>query len=142
MIGRLNRDLSFWAALLAGPFVWGLLAFDQAAAPDLLWPLQSPQSLLLPVLVYPVLEEMAFRGWLQGWLWRYPGGRVQIGSISVANLLTSTLFAGSHLLHHPPFWALAIFVPSLVFGYFRDKYQRVVPSIILHSVYNLVWFSA
>jgi membrane protease YdiL (CAAX protease family) len=95
-------------------------------------------------VLYPVLEELAFRGWLQGWLWQYAYGRRQVGPVSLANLTTSTLFAGFHLLHQPPVWALAVMPPSLVFGFFRDRYQRLMPSIILHIFYNsgFIWLFA
>ena len=140
MIGRLSQDPSFWAALLAGPFTWGLLTFSKDTAPDLLWPLRSPLPLLLPGLVYPFLEELVFRGWLQGWLGKYPSGRQRIGPVSWANLVTSVVFAGCHLVNHPPVWALAVLPPSLIFGFFRDKYQRLTPAIILHVFYNMGFF--
>jgi len=56
--------------------------------------------------------------------------------ISMANVVTSLLFASLHLISQPPLWAALVFVPSLVFGWARDRYITVVPSIILHVVYN------
>jgi hypothetical protein len=41
-----------------------------------------------------------------------------------------------HLWSHPAGWAAAVIVPSLVFGYVRDRYQSVYPSIVLHLYYN------
>jgi membrane protease YdiL (CAAX protease family) len=47
-----------------------------------------------------------------------------------------------HFINHPPFWALAVFFPSLVFGYFRDRCDSVVPAITLHILYNFGYFVA
>ena len=33
-----------------------------------------------------------------------------------------------------------IFFPSLVFGELRDRYQRTLPAILLHSFYNLGFY--
>jgi membrane protease YdiL (CAAX protease family) len=62
-------------------------------------------------------------------------------SISGANLITSFLFAAAHLLHQSPLWASLVFFPSLIFGWAREKYDSIVPSIVLHSFYNagFVW---
>jgi membrane protease YdiL (CAAX protease family) len=37
---------------------------------------------------------------------------------------------------------VATVVPSLVFGYFRDRYDSVVPGAALHVFYNAGWFLA
>jgi membrane protease YdiL (CAAX protease family) len=46
----------------------------------------------------------------------------------------------AHALTHPPEWAAAMLFPSLVFGYFRDRYRSVVPAAALHVFYNAGWF--
>ena len=55
---------------------------------------------------------------------------------ATANLLTSLVFAGMHFFYHLPLWAAAVFIPSLVFGYFKDKYLSLGPPILLHVYYN------
>lgn len=90
---------------------------------------------MLSVAVYPILEEIVFRGLLQGWLWQRTGGR-GIGILSWANLGASAAFATAHLVHHSPWLALGVLIPGLVFGYFRDRYESVLPPIVLHMVYN------
>jgi membrane protease YdiL (CAAX protease family) len=45
-----------------------------------------------------------------------------------------------HLATHDPALAAAIFVPSLVFGYFRDRYGSIAPGAALHVVYSAGWF--
>ncbi len=100
------------------------------------WPLRDPLPFLLLAFAYPVLEEIVFRGLLQGALYARPFGRKRLGPLSWANLLTSFAFTGFHFFYHPPLWAVAVIFPSLVFGYFRDKYQSLLPPIILHVFYN------
>lgn len=94
---------------------------------------------LLLILVYPVLEELCFRGWLQPLI----ASRITArwGPLTLANALTSVLFAAAHAVYLP--WAAAalLFFPSLVFGGLRDRHQRLLSPILVHAAYNaaLVW---
>jgi len=107
------------------------------------WPLAAPATYLMPVLFYPVLEEIVFRGLVQELVHDYISNRV-LGPLSVANLLTSALFAGLHLLSHPPLWAALVIFPSLVFGFFKDRHQSLLAPILLHIFYNagFLWLFA
>ncbi|MFZ4792090.1 MAG: JDVT-CTERM system glutamic-type intramembrane protease MrtJ [Candidatus Competibacteraceae bacterium] len=131
---QLARDREFWLALLAGPAFWVWRAGEM---PELAitWP-----RLLWLVLVVPIVEELAFRGGLQGMLAdRFP--RRWCGQrLSLANLLTSLLFAAAHAGVAAHWSGVLVFVPSLAFGYFRDKYQRVMPAALLHGFYNAGFF--
>jgi membrane protease YdiL (CAAX protease family) len=40
------------------------------------------------------------------------------------------------LASQPARWAILVFAPSLVYGFFRDRYNNLYPSIVLHSTYN------
>lgn len=139
-IRRVALDRHYQLALLLGPIVWLALSFwvSGSGRPP------SWQVAGMVVVVYPVLEELAFRGFLQSWLIEKAAfARRVVPGISVANVAVSTLFAVSHLLNQPPLWAASVFGPSLVFGYFRDRYQLVWPSILLHCWYNagfVYWF--
>ncbi|MEO5573578.1 MAG: JDVT-CTERM system glutamic-type intramembrane protease [Gammaproteobacteria bacterium] len=113
---------------------------DSPLALDLAWPLRAPLTFLLLALVYPVLEELVFRGALQGALTRQTWGGRKLGPISLANFFTSLVFAGFHLFYHAPLWAALVFLPSLIFGYFRDRHQSVRPAIVLHVFYNAGYF--
>lgn len=95
------------------------------------------QTLLWIGLIYPVLEELVFRGGVQAELYNYAVFRKTIASVSQANIVTSLVFATSHLINQPPLWAAAVFFPSLVFGWARDRYQHVKASIALHCFYNV-----
>lgn len=97
----------------------------------------SLSGIALSIFIYPILEEIVFRGQLQAFLLRY---KVRFLGLSLANLITSVVFSALHLLYQAPLWAIAIFVPSLIFGFFYDRYQSVIPSILLHIYYNAIFF--
>ncbi len=90
----------------------------------------------------PLIEEIAFRGTLQGLLLQSATGRVRVGVISVANGITALLFGVMHGLNHGSLVDLLTFFPGLVFGFFRERYALLLPVILLHSYYNagLLWF--
>lgn len=141
---RVLRDRQFGAALAAAPLFWLVFAFLRPLSPDLGWPLRAPLLFLLPAFVYPVLEEACFRGLLQPALHRQPWGCARFAGLSVANWVTAALFSMSHLVWHVSWQALAVFLPGLVFGHFRDRYNRIGPSVLLHASYNsgFVWLFA
>lgn len=93
------------------------------------------------VVVYPILEELTFRGWLQTHLLAHPSFRRKRLFFTWANLWTSIVFS---LVH---FWVrgfplvLSVFFPSVLFGYCRDKYGSVIPGTFLHVVFNGVYFA-
>jgi len=136
----LFRDWQFALALLAGPAIW--LGMYVVFQPQLsLWWLDDPLKLLMVGLLYPVLEEFVFRGGVQGWLIEKPWGVRSLLGITYANGVTSAVFTSLHFFAHPPLMAAAVFVPSLLFGYFRDRYAGwLLPSMILHSLYNTGYF--
>ncbi len=136
----------FWLACIAAILLW--LIFKPLNLP-LPMPVNigfSPLSSLffLFILVFPVLEEIVFRGLIQESLHKLLNSEAKpcliISHISGANLLTSIFFAISHLWAHSLTWALATLVPSLIFGYFKDQYQSLKPSICLHIFYNVVFY--
>lgn len=126
--------------MTAGPVVWILL-----------WVLNGNQfsltttlplyTLLLVIVVYPVLEEIVFRGALQGWLLSHNKFATRfLPGITLANIITSLVFALFHLINQSPAWAFMIFFPSLVFGWARDRFGFLTASIALHSFYNAGFF--
>ena len=137
----LLRDKQFWLAISLAVLFWiVMLLIDAPEKLKLDWPFAQPLSFLLLVLVYPVLEELVFRGLIQGWFCQTQLGKRRAGFVSVANLLASTLFVLFHLIAHSWLWAISVFVPSIIFGYFRDKYHSVKPAILLHVIYNSGYF--
>jgi len=118
------------AALAALPVWWALAPF---VASDRF---SGPAAVLAVTLFYPILEELCFRGLLQGWLMDRLAGWRRCGAISLPNLLTSLAFGGAHLATQPVLWCAAIVLPSLVFGYLRERHGSVLPPIALHAYYN------
>ncbi|MGD2111942.1 MAG: JDVT-CTERM system glutamic-type intramembrane protease, partial [Gammaproteobacteria bacterium] len=131
----LSKDFLFLLALLAGPLCWLVLYVLLAPDPQWDWPLRRPDVFLMPALVYPVLEEIAFRGLLQE-LVREHVSTASCGPLSHANLLTSMVFTALHFIYHAPLWAALVFFPSLVFGFFKDRTRSVLAPVILHVFYN------
>lgn len=135
-----HRDRLFVFALLAGLLMWLLFWL---VSPDLLPVIQFAGNvvLLLSLMIWqPVLEELLFRGFIQGQFRLRAWGREARWGLTNANLLTSLLFVLAHVVSHSPLWAVAVFFPSLVFGYFRDRYESVYPSVALHIYYNAGYF--
>lgn len=91
--------------------------------------------LALWVVVYPVLEEIVFRGLIQPALVQ-PTRGLRWGPVTLANGLTSILFAAMHLFSHPPHHATLVLWPSLLFGIFRDRSASVLPGMLLHVSWN------
>ena len=92
------------------------------------------------VLLQPVLEELLFRGLIQGKLLTWNWGKRQFAGFTLANLATSLLFTALHFASHPPLWAAGVLLPSMLFGYFRDRHDSVYPAIALHVFYNAGYF--
>ncbi|MGQ7847997.1 JDVT-CTERM system glutamic-type intramembrane protease MrtJ [Granulosicoccus sp. 3-233] len=100
--------------------------------------------LLMIVIVNPVLEEIVFRGGVQDWLQGRRALRHRWGPLSLANVLTSLLFASVHLLRQPPLWAALTFLPSLIFGWAKERHETLLSPIVLHMSYNagFIWLFA
>jgi len=94
------------------------------------------RSLFFLIVFYPVVEELAFRGVIQEFIASKTKQYSSFFHISVANIVTSLLFVAMHFVHHTPLWALLVFVPSLIFGYFKEQYGHIGYSIFLHMFYN------
>lgn len=135
LVTRVVTDLHFWVAVILGPVVWiALWWFTGKPVPDGI----ALKVLLTSVVLYPIIEELAFRGFIQTWLLEKSIFRNKpFLHMSYANLVTSFLFASFHLFNQSPLWAALIFAPSLVFGYLRERYDAVTPSIVVHAWYNL-----
>lgn len=106
-----------------------------AAAP---WPsLQSDVLGQLLGVAFP--EEAFFRGYLQSALeTAWPSNRRLLGArVGASIVVTSAIFAVGHLLTEPYPGRLAVFFPSLVFGFLRAREGGVGASIVFHALCNL-----
>ena len=135
---RYWRDPFFWLAAAAAPLTWLCMIRWGVQPRTAALPISA---LLMLVVVSPILEEIVFRGSLQAYLYKRPALRLSVCGISLANIITSVIFAAFHLIRQTPVWAALVFVPSLVFGWARDRYQTLIPPIILHMFYNagFIW---
>ena len=134
------RDPQFYLCLGLGPVSWLLMSTIYPARQDLGIPPIAWFQLSLIILIYPVLEEIVFRGLLLEYLSRRFSRR--FGLLTIANLLTSFAFVAAHLFYSPWLWALLVFFPSLVFGYLKERHQSLLSPILIHGFYNFgyVWF--
>lgn len=129
------KDRLFVAALFSGLLVW--LALWLTVAPTFSLEGSSVTKIIfLTVIWHPVLEEIFFRGVIQGALFNKSWGNKYFAALSAANWLTSLLFVLAHLFYQPWIWAVSVIFPSVVYGYFRDKYESIYPCIVLHALYN------
>jgi membrane protease YdiL (CAAX protease family) len=136
----LLRDPHFLLGIAAGVAFWAALALLGQARPPDPARLRSGAYLYL-ALAAPVLEELAFRGALMGWLLDYGWGRRRLAGLSGANWAASVLFTAAHFAYHPPLWAALVMAPSLLFGHLRDRTGSVVPGLLLHVLYNAGYFA-
>jgi uncharacterized protein len=137
-------ELPFLIAVALGPLTWALLfiilmpgleSFSVSAGLG-----TDPFLFLKLSLVFPIVEELAFRGYLQSRLLNHDWAKFEFSGITIANLVTSLLFCSAHAFYHPLAWSIAIILPSLLFGYFRDRYGSVIPGIVLHCFYNAGYY--
>jgi len=134
-----HRSPVFLSSLAVGVVFFAVLPLLVVVQP-LPWERVLSKAFLIAVLWQPIVEELLFRGCLQGVLVRRVWGRRMVMGISTANLLTSIIFIGAHIPTHPLLWALLMLFPSLVFGILRDRSGSVIPSIALHIFYNTGYF--
>ena len=132
------RDGHFYLCLGLGPMAWWLIAYfqpvrDYWALPQIAW-----YHMALIILVYPLLEEIVFRGLVQEFFTSKI--RYRLGILSGANLLTSLVFVAMHIFYSQWIWALVVFFPSLVFGYLKERHQSLVSPILVHAFYNAGYF--
>lgn len=133
------RDSLFWLFLALGPVVWTLMAGFVQLQPLPWFQVWSP-ALLSLVFWQPVIEELLFRGVIQGCLLHTAWGQKRLGYLSLANLVTSVAFSLAHMASHLLVWSILVLAPSLAFGILRERYDSVYPPIALHVFYNVGYF--
>lgn len=88
------------------------------------------------LVISPIIEEYIFRGVVQQWLL----GRIskKYFLLSVANILTSILFAALHLFYQSPLQVVGVFISSLVFGVMFERYN-LIAATAFHIFYNTLF---
>lgn len=128
------RNYQFLLALLAGA---GVLWVIHDMLPPFSSNVEFHWKLWLSLVIWqPIVEEILFRGIVQGQLRKTSWGQRDWLHISAANVVTSIVFVTMHMINNPPLFSISVIVPSLLFGYFRDRCNSVYPSILLHSAFN------
>lgn len=118
---------------------WGGMVLTTSMVP-IAWTRVWSLPFLVAAVLLPIIEELCFRGLIQGEFIQCYWGRRAIYGVTLANCATSVLFMAGHLLTHPPIWALLVIFPSIVFGLVRDRLQSCYPAIVLHCFYNSGYF--
>lgn len=94
------------------------------------------------IIFLPLLEEAAFRGFLQDRL-----GKVSIleskeyHGITASNVITSITFTALHFFHYSGILPALTFIPSLIFGFFKDRTGGISAPFFLHALYNAGFLS-
>jgi len=133
-INRLHREKRFLFLLLAPVPLWIYLYSTKATSY-----IYTVEFFITFALLYPIAEEVLFRGVMQPLLEKKLPANNR--TISTANVVTSLLFSTAHLINHSPLWALATFVPSLIYGYTMERYKTLYRPIILHCFYNAGYYA-
>lgn len=92
------------------------------------------------LLVVALPEEFFYRAYLQTTLTRAWGeGRCRLlgAPVGAAFFATQALFALGHLAEFHP-WRLAVFFPSLLFGWLRVRTGSITAPILVHALSNLL----
>ena len=134
-----HRDSVFLLLLALGPMVWLSMIWLFAFQPLPWHAIWSPVFLSV-ALWQPAFEELLFRGIVQGHLLQSMARQKTWFGLSISNFLTSLAFSLAHLANHSIWWSLLVFVPSLCFGFVRDRFGSVYPAIALHAFYNTGYF--
>ncbi len=97
----------------------------------------STEALLViggAVLVAPLLEELVFRGFLQGQL------EAGYRDATKAVLISAVVFT---VLHLNPWWALQIYLLGVVLGYLAWRTGSIWPPFLVHATNNglATWFA-
>jgi len=136
--------LGFWKSplyimlLFLGPVFW--MALWLIGTPLKFELSHSVWFYLSVIIVYPLVEEVFFRGGLQEYLEQNVSLKKQYFSISLANVLTSSVFCLMHLYSHNVTWSLLVFFPSMVFGWSKSRYTSILAPIAVHSFYNAGYY--
>lgn len=106
------------------------------AARDLVWLLNF---VLTQLLLVALSEEIFYRGYLQTRLDEaFPPRRRILGApIGISLVITSIVFALTHLAAHRSPVVLAVFFPSLIFGWLRARTGSIVGSVAFHGLCNI-----
>ena len=88
------------------------------------------------LLIFPVLEEIVFRGLIQDYLSNKTTDWDSFLGITWANWLTTLLFCVTHLVTRSMLVASLVIVPSLLLGALRDRGFSIKALAAIHLYWN------
>ncbi len=147
-LGRLAKSVGRalgWAILCAAitfvPFYFGWRYFWHPKGTFTLrvQPLDTLNEIFGQLVIIALPEEAFYRGYLQSRLDEIFPGRLRVlgASVGPALVATSAIFALGHFatIHDPA--RLAVFFPSLLFGWLRYRTRGVGAGIAFHAMCNV-----
>lgn len=101
------------------------------------------EELVIQLFLVALPEEFFFRGYLQTMLAtrfskRFRPFGLKLLEVPWAVPLTCLIFAVSHSIITLRWWHFAIFFPSLVFGWLRERTNGLAAPVLFHTASNLV----
>lgn len=87
-------------------------------------------------LAAAIIEEVFYRGWLQQLLKKKL-------PVALAVILTSAIFASSHVFVAQAPFMIAVFFPGCIMGFLRERHGNIATSTLFHGLSNLwaIWYS-
>jgi membrane protease YdiL (CAAX protease family) len=129
------------AALVFGPYylAWRFWWHPHQAFALELRPLAVANDALGQLLLVALPEEAFYRGYLQTRLDEALPGRLRVlgAPLGPGVLIASAVFAVGHFVTVPVPARLAVFFPSLVFGYLRARTKGIGASLGFHALCNV-----
>jgi membrane protease YdiL (CAAX protease family) len=89
--------------------------------------------IILAVVGAPVVEELFFRGLLQGAFTR------RVGAIP-AIFITALMFSFAHIFNEGPLAPIILFPAALLLGYLRHRTGRLAAGMVAHATFNATMF--
>jgi membrane protease YdiL (CAAX protease family) len=135
-----------WASLCAAiafvPFFFGWRYFwhPRGAFSLQLNPMDAVNEVFGQLVIIALPEEAFYRGYLQSRLDQaFPGMRIRLlgADVGPALIVTSVIFALGHFatIHEPA--RLAVFFPSLLFGWLRYRTKGIGAGLAFHAMCNV-----
>ncbi len=129
------------AAIVFVPFALGFFAWFQPKGHYTFpfTPLALGKELALQVALVAFPEEAFYRGFLQTRLARGEGPRMRVlgTPVGASLLVTSVLFAIGHFATIPVPARMAVFFPSLLFGWLRVRSGGIGAPVLFHALCNV-----
>jgi membrane protease YdiL (CAAX protease family) len=134
VVGRLLPTLLVVLVVLAG----GGFGRTDTTAPKVLGTSPSGTAdwvvvILLTVVGAPLIEELFFRGLVQGAFTR------RVGAVP-AIFITALIFSAAHIANEGVFAPIVLFPTALILGFLRHRSGRLAPGMIAHATFNATVF--